>query len=76
MTLDEAMIREEGLTLVKLSRELDIGTTILWRARRGKPIDPKNARKLCNRFPGLDFEQLVLPPKPDNAGEPASGAAP
>lgn len=56
----ERAIKAAGISKLQLSRELGIGTTTIWRACTGKPIEPKAANKLRSKFPDLDFEALTL----------------
>ena len=56
----EQAIKAAGITKQELSRELGIGTTTIWRACTGKPIEADSARKLRAKFPQLDFEALTL----------------
>lgn len=56
----ERAIAAAGITKLELSRELDMGTSTIWRACKGKKIDAESARKLRDRFPSLDFEQMTL----------------
>lgn len=74
LTLDDC-IEAEGTNKVAVSRDLGIGLTTLWRAQRGEPISPKNARKLCGRFPGLSYERLTLGAAPDSPVDPTAADA-
>jgi hypothetical protein len=55
----EPAIRRAGVEKLQLSRELNIGTSTIWRACCGLPIKPECADGLCKRFPELDWESLV-----------------
>lgn len=56
----DSVLRDAGVTHASVSRELNIGTMTLWRASKGRPISAKSAKRLCERFPALDFQELTL----------------
>lgn len=56
----EAAIRAANVTKKQLSHDLGIGTTTIWRACTGRPIEAEQAARLVERFPGLDFAALTL----------------